>query len=329
MNERSNEPAISIVTACYNSLGFIDRLYDSLRRQTYRNFEWICVDDCSSDETVEHLRKLESPGDLGMRLFRLPQNSGASMAIVLGVLKARGQAIIIMDHDDEFMPHGLAAVRDSWPAVENDTELCGLAFQAAHPTGELIGRLIPIGTRFTHSWMMNIHPDAHDATFALKAEDAKAAHDPRRLEGVCTWGVVMNDLTARKRFVAGSGSPIRYYHRDNPNSQMNAWKLSRKWVFSYARYLDQADIYYLRRPLKWIRHTIALARYSRIVHGSYLHSLRDIQRFSMKMALVASVLPAALLDLLRPKEAIVIDAPPFPIGTLAGLEDLRASAPPA
>lgn len=128
--------------------------------------------------------------------------------------------------------------------------------------------------------MMNVYPDAHDATFAIKAVDAKAVHDPRMLEPICTWGVVMGILTETKRFMAGPGSPIRYFHRDNPQSQMNSWKLSRKWVFSYARYLDQLDRHYLRRPLKWARHAVTLARFSKVVHGSYLYALRDMKRAS-------------------------------------------------
>jgi glycosyltransferase involved in cell wall biosynthesis len=318
-------PKISVVTACYNSLRFIDRLYQSLQAQTYDRFEWICVDDGSSDATVEHLLKLRAPGALGMQVYRLPHNSGSSIAIAFGVQRARGDLVIIMDHDDEFMPHGLAAVRDAWPSVKDDPTLCGLAFQAAHPDGKMIGRPIPVGSRFSHSWMMNVHPDAHDATFAIKTPDAKAAHDPQALEPICTWGVVMNDLTATKRFVAGAGSPIRYYHRDNPNSQMNNWKLSRKWVSSYARYLDQADVYYLRRPLKWIRHAVALARYSRLVHGSYLAAAKEIRRASMRQSLMVAAIPAYVLDRLSSKRPIPVDVPLYPVDELGELKDLRQS----
>jgi glycosyltransferase involved in cell wall biosynthesis len=321
--ESRSVPVISIVTACYNSTPFIDRLYKSLQKQTNKNFEWVCVDDCSSDATVEHLQALRPPGRCGMQLYRLPQNSSASMAITLGVKRARGDLIIIMDHDDEFMPHGLAAVRDAWPLIKDSPDVCGLVFQAAHPDGTMIGRAIPLGRKFRASWMMNAYPDVHDATWAIKADDAKEVHNPETLEAVCTWGVVSNYLTASKWAIAGPGSPIRYYHRDNPNSQMNSWKLSRKWVSSYARYLDQADRYYFLRPMKWVRHTIALARYSRIVHGGYLFAARDIKRPSMRAFLTVAAVFAVMLDLLKPKTAAVVNIPLFPINELDGLENLH------
>ena len=305
---------------------FIDRLHQSLRAQDYRNFEWVCVDDGSADATVEHLRGLEAPGALGMQLYQLPQNSGASMAIVLGVQRARGEVIIIMDHDDEFVPHALTAVRDNWPKVANDLSLCGLMFQAAHPDGTMIGRPIPPGTRLTHSWMMNAYPDAHDATFAIKAADAKSCHDAEALEGICSWGVVMSALTERKRFLAGTGSPIRFYHRDNPGSQMNAWKLSRKWVQTYALYLDQADRHYWRRPGKWARHAVSTVRFAKVVHGSHRAALQLVHRPIGKLLVALAMGPAAVLDMVAPKRLQVREMPPFPTAVLGGLRDLHADS---
>ncbi len=89
-------PAISVVTCCYNSLPFIRRLHASLLSQSYRNFEWVLVDDCSRDGTVSLLRELPSPGNLGMRVFRLPQNSGGGVA--LGLAFCAGSRARCDDH---------------------------------------------------------------------------------------------------------------------------------------------------------------------------------------------------------------------------------------
>ena len=60
-------PLLSIVTATYNSRPFIDRLHASLAAQTRRDFEWLCVDDHSRDDTVAHLKSLPAPGEGGMQ----------------------------------------------------------------------------------------------------------------------------------------------------------------------------------------------------------------------------------------------------------------------
>src|SRR5437762_12059238 len=102
---------ISVVTACYNTSPFLDRIYNSLLRQTYRRFEWICVDDHSSDETVAQLVRLAAPGDFGMQVYQLPQNTGGPVALAFGTQMAKGDATIWLDHDDELFPNALEEVQ--------------------------------------------------------------------------------------------------------------------------------------------------------------------------------------------------------------------------
>ena len=95
-NENHSSPSISIVTTCFNSLKFINRLQNSLCNQSYKNFEWVVVDDCSTDGTISVLMEMSSPGNLGMKVFRLPHNTGGGLAAGLAVKKAIGDACIFI-----------------------------------------------------------------------------------------------------------------------------------------------------------------------------------------------------------------------------------------
>ena len=67
---------VSIITPSYNSEKFIAATIDSVRNQTYQNWEMIIVDDCSNDQTraiVEEIIKSENR----IRLIKLAENSGA------------------------------------------------------------------------------------------------------------------------------------------------------------------------------------------------------------------------------------------------------------
>ena len=55
----------TIFTSCYNSEKFIHRLYDSLKAQSFKNFEWLIIDDFSDDSTksiIESIERSEFPG---------------------------------------------------------------------------------------------------------------------------------------------------------------------------------------------------------------------------------------------------------------------------
>src|SRR5436305_1844573 len=175
--------SISVITACYNSTPFLERIYNSLVKQTYRKFEWICVDDQSTDETVAGLCRLSAPGDLGMQLYRLPQNTGGPVALAVGTKLAKGDAIIWLDHDDELFADALEQAQLNWPQVRLDAGDSGLFLRAADPiTGLMIGRELETGRRLTWSEMSNRYPDISDGTFVFRADLLRQFASIERME---------------------------------------------------------------------------------------------------------------------------------------------------
>ncbi|MGE5722254.1 MAG: glycosyltransferase family 2 protein [Sphingomonadales bacterium] len=323
----AGSPTVSVVTACYNSMRFIDRLFSSLERQTDKNFEWITVDDGSSDETVPHLTRLAAPGALGMAVYKLPQNSGGGVAVGHGVDQAVGNVILIIDHDDELMPDAIAQVRGQWAAVEADPTVAGLFFRIVDDkSGDPIGGPLAPGTRFTQSWLSNRRPDIVDGSYAFKAADAKRFFSAQALESICLFGVPLTEMSQEKVFVVGSGPPIRTYHRDNPASQTNAVTLTRKTVFTYARYLDVADRHAFAQISHWLRHLVTLSRMSVQIHGSPLFPMRLVRRWPIKL-LIAIAAPAGMLLARGRRNDRIKVMPPFPLDQLEGLPDLHSSEP--
>lgn len=92
---------VSIITPCYNSEKFILETYQSIRDQTYPNWEWIIVDDCSSDDSVRIINSLK---DKRINLILHDINQGAAKARNLGLLEAKGRFITFIDSDDLWLP---------------------------------------------------------------------------------------------------------------------------------------------------------------------------------------------------------------------------------
>lgn len=88
---------ISIVMPVYNRAHLLDRVAGSILSQTYRNFEFLIVDDCSSDDIEAAVAAL---GDDRVRLVRREKNGGVAAARNTGVEAARGEWIAFHDSDD-------------------------------------------------------------------------------------------------------------------------------------------------------------------------------------------------------------------------------------
>ena len=67
-------PVFTLLTPCYNSSGLIHRVYDSLCAQTLRSFEWVVIDDASTDDTLARLRAYQAEADFPIRIIEHPEN---------------------------------------------------------------------------------------------------------------------------------------------------------------------------------------------------------------------------------------------------------------
>lgn len=97
---------VSIITPTFNSDKFVQATILSVQNQTYKNWELILIDDCSTDSTFEILKRL-SAMDSRLKLFRLSTNSGTGVARDFALSKCSGNYIAFLDADDIWKPKKL------------------------------------------------------------------------------------------------------------------------------------------------------------------------------------------------------------------------------
>lgn len=97
---------VSIVTPSWNSEKYIVQTIESVRSQTYKNWEMIIVDDCSTDHTVE-IATDYSKRDSRIKVYRQNVNGGAAKARNRSLREATGRYIAYLDADDIWKPHKL------------------------------------------------------------------------------------------------------------------------------------------------------------------------------------------------------------------------------
>lgn len=90
---------VSIITPSWNSEKYIEKTIESVQKQTYTNWEMIVVDDCSSDRTVEIVKKI-SKEDPRVKIIRQEVNGGAAKARNHSLREATGRYIAYLDADD-------------------------------------------------------------------------------------------------------------------------------------------------------------------------------------------------------------------------------------
>ncbi len=117
---------ITVFTPTYNRAYIIENLYRSLQRQTFRDFEWLIVDDGSSDNTEEVIASWQNEGnDFPIRYFK-KENGGKCRAINYGVDRAEGELFFNVDSDDYLLDDALEKI-DRWEReLPKDGKFCGV-----------------------------------------------------------------------------------------------------------------------------------------------------------------------------------------------------------
>jgi len=138
---------ISIFTPTYNRAHLLSRVYDSLCRQSFKNFEWIIVDDGSTDETASLIEMFKASSRFPIISAYQP-NSGMHVAINKGVSLASGNLFAKLDSDDWLAPDALKTIVDEWDDIEQERrqDYSGLVFLCAYGMNkdDIIGTDFPL-----------------------------------------------------------------------------------------------------------------------------------------------------------------------------------------
>jgi len=134
----------TVFTPTYNRAHTLHRVYDSLCVQTLRDFEWIVVDDGSTDNTAELVADWVKTADIPIRYFK-QEHCGRHIAYNLAVRKASGLFFLVFDSDDACVPHALERMAYHWnsiPGCERSL-FSGIIGLCADQYGEIVGDRFP------------------------------------------------------------------------------------------------------------------------------------------------------------------------------------------
>lgn len=130
---------VTVFTPAYNRAYTLERLYNSLVNQTCFDFEWLIVDDGSTDNTKELVDGfLENNNQFSIRYF-FQNNSGKHVAINKGVDLANGYLFLIVDSDDYLIDTAIEKIIKWESTIKDKYNYAGVSGNKGYANGEMIG----------------------------------------------------------------------------------------------------------------------------------------------------------------------------------------------
>jgi glycosyltransferase involved in cell wall biosynthesis len=219
----SSELRITVFTPLYNRRHTIHRVFESLMRQTYRGFEWLIIDDGSTDNARELIEEFKRIADFNIRYY-YKQNGGKHTAwnMALGLIET--EYFVCLDSDDAMTDNALERMLFHWDAIADKSRywsVVGLCVDSQ--TGEVIGDRYPEGINDSESPRKIASKVTGERFSCLRTEVMEKYPFPVP-EGTSfipesiVWNNV--DKTYRQYYV---NEPYRVYYQNEPDSLTVAW----------------------------------------------------------------------------------------------------------
>lgn len=115
-------------------------MYESLQSQTYRNFEWLLINDASKDNTAEILEEYKIKSNFDIRLIHNASNQMVAYNCHQAVEIAEGEFMLFIGHDDALIPKALQILNETWDKIDqhNKNHLAGIMTNCQDQHGGLI-----------------------------------------------------------------------------------------------------------------------------------------------------------------------------------------------
>lgn len=283
----------TVFTATYNRKEKIKNVYASLKSQTFKDFEWVVVDDGSKDNTEELFETWveESPFPI---TYIKKENGGKHTAFNRGVQQAKGELFLNFDSDDTCVPEALQVFYEAWNSIDEKEAYSGVSANCMKKDGRIVGTPFPEDVFDSNSTDIRMIHKVKGDKWGFQRVDILLAHPFPEPEGL---KLVPEGIIWRK---IGQQYKTRYI---NKNLRIyvqseDSYTVQSPSKYAAPRILAIKDLfntslkkYFKHDPGKFIKSAIQYVRSS--LHAKN-KSFLSFENFSSKMLVVAAF-PAGLL----------------------------------
>lgn len=130
---------ITILTPTYNRAYRLPKLYESLKKQTNNNFDWLIIDDGSSDDTKKVVESWIKEKKISIH-YKYQKNGGKHKALNNGISSIKNELTFIVDSDDYLTKDAIETINTYYEKYKKDQTICGFSFLREFPNGEINGQ---------------------------------------------------------------------------------------------------------------------------------------------------------------------------------------------
>ncbi len=238
---------ISVIMPAFNAAQTIAASIESVLNQTHSDLELIVIDDCSTDQTAEIVRRYEK--DARVRFLQNETNSGVSLTRNRGVRAARYDWIAFLDSDDTWAPEKLSRQLEA----ANEHPECALFFTSTayiDENGTRSDYVLHAPEKVYRKELLSQNVVSCSSTLVSKERLLKHPMKNDRMihEDLATWLAILNETP----YAVGIDEPLLIYRISKSGKSGNKWKAAKMQWRTYRA----AEIPLLTSLTSFVRYAV-------------------------------------------------------------------------
>lgn len=214
---------ITIITPTYNRAHTLPIAFEGLKKQTFRDFCWLILDDGSTDNTAKVVEDFKSE-NLFEISYKKDRNRHKFLTVLDGIKMVKTPYFIILDSDDTYPENALEILVSEAEKIKNQEDFIGIMGLSADEYGNIVGDQYPNngfdGSIFEMRYKYNVKGDKNGIFFTQTYHKEIEGKDFSKYEGkgYIPQSVIFNDYDAKGIKTRFINKIIRFYLKDEDDS---------------------------------------------------------------------------------------------------------------
>ena len=241
---------ITVATSTYNRRNTLSRVYNSLKNQTYKNFEWIIIDDGSTDKTNELVSEWTKENIIQIQ-YHYQENQGKHVALNKAIDMADGEYFTSIDSDDEIKSNSFEILINKWNEIKPEERkkykaVIGRCYDPQ--TGRKMGENLKkeVGKEYLDCSSLDArykYKMTYERWGLSRTEVIKRFRSPET-KGHFYPETIMHDKCAREYIERYIDIPLRGYYKDT-NNAITKKKLKKENIYLWEHNInDNIDYFF-------------------------------------------------------------------------------------
>ena len=297
-----DQPLFTIFTATFDRAHTLHRVFEGLQAQTLKDFEWLIIDDGSTDNTAELVAGWQKSASFAIRYIR-QEHGGKHIAHNRALKEARAEFFVVADSDDGLVPNALERIHWHWnaiPEAERD-KYWAIAGLACDENCQIVGDRFPSSPFDTNFRDLYYVHKIHGEKFYVSPTAVLRKYPFPELAGTQFVPEAVVWFEIAKTYKHRAVNEIwRIYYRDQTDisgtlsSRKNLPTTARGRLYYYVWLLNNDIGYFFNAPKVFLKAALMIPTASHYARRPWGETWRALKSLSGKL-LVLSTLPLGVL----------------------------------